>query len=223
VGKAEVVRSWKPALRELGFQYRDNMFQLAETREQWLQLAVSIQKSSRADAYKINPTILLQSPFTAAPTQSILVLANLRGDGIHLHVKADSWWPPETLPAALEALRRHALPWFRDVGQATFMAGRVEVSIQERKSLIDVLEPLTPDEENAIARAWPQAVRSDTRPSAATLRDASILHYLAGNGTLAVERTRQWLARLNPDDEAGQREAHAQLAALALPPSTRMM
>jgi hypothetical protein len=190
------------------------MFHLEQTRARHLQFAVSIQKRSHADSYKINPSILLRSPFEEASPQSLLVLANLRMDGVHLHVNEESWWAPERLPQALDALKRHALRWFSEWGTATFLVKKVEASIHERKTLIDVLEPLTAEQESAIARAWPQTLRADVRAGPAIFHFASVLHYLDGNRGMAVTRTRDWLGRLGPGDNVAKGHALAQLAVL---------
>jgi hypothetical protein len=201
-------------MRANGFLYRDNMFQLAETTEDYLQFGVSIQKNSYADSYKINPSILIHSPFVETTKQQLLLMANLRRDGIYLHECAESWWPRESLPMALDSLKRLALPWFREWGKATFLVEKIEIAIRERKHLINVFEPLTQEQERAIAQVWHRPAEANWRVPAMTFYYASILHYLVGNREMAITRTKDWLERLGPQDKAEMDKAQAQLTAL---------
>jgi hypothetical protein len=214
LGKADVVKQWRPEMRAIGFLYRDNMFQLAATTEENLQFCVSIQKNSYATSYKISPSILLRSPFVETTKQQVLLMANLRRDGIYLHERTESWWPPESLPDALDLLKRLALPWFREWGNATFLAAQVEIAIRERKHLINVFEPLTQEEQAAIARVWYTPADPNWRVPAVIFRYSSILHYLAGNRPMAITRTKDWLERLDPHDKTERHQAQAQLTAL---------
>jgi hypothetical protein len=203
-------------MRANGFLYRDNMFQLAETTEDYLQFGVSIQKNLYANSYKINPSILIRSPFVETTKHQLFLMANLRRDGIYLHERTESWWPPESLPEALDLLKRLAFPWFREWGKPGYLAEKIEVAIRERKNLIEVIEPLTAEQEEAIARAWPRPAEAERRVPPRTFFYASILHSLAGNREMAVIRTKDWLECLGPDDKAERDKAQAQLTALKL-------
>jgi hypothetical protein len=214
LGKADVVKRWRPEMSAIGFLYRDNMFQLGETTEDYLQFGVSIQKNSYANSYKINPSILIRSPFVETTKQQLFLMANLRRDGIYLHERTESWWAPESLPEALDLLKRLALPWFREWGKATFLVEKVEIAIRERKHLINVFEPLTQQQEEAIAQVWHRRADPNWRVPAMTFRYASILHYLAGNREMAITRTKDWLARLDSDNKTERDNAQAQLTAL---------
>jgi hypothetical protein len=90
----------------------------------------------------------------------------------------------------------------------------VESSIQKRKNLIEVLEPLSPEEEEAIHSVWGRPLSGDKAVPALTFYYASILHYLDGNRVKAITRTKDWVARLGPDDNAEKITAQAQLASL---------
>jgi hypothetical protein len=190
------------------------MFQLNETKEQYLQFGVSLQKSSHADSYKVNPSLLIRSPFLESSGQELFLLANLRGDGIHLHVRTESWWPAESLHMALEKLKRFAIPWFREWGRPAFLAEKTEMAIRERKNLIDVFEPLDSEQKAAIARAWPLPADTETRVPAKTFFYAAILHYLTGNKEMATTRTKDWLERVSPENKAEKDKAQAQLTSL---------
>src|SRR5580704_5204497 len=214
MGKADVVKDWRPELRALGFVYRNNMFQLDETKSQYLQFGISIQKNSHTDSYKVNPSLLIRSPFLESPKQELFLLANLRGDGIHLHVRTESWWPTESLQVALDALKCFAIPWFREWGRPAFLAEKTEMAIREGKNLIDVFEPLTPEQKATIARAWPLSADTETRVPAKTFFYAAILHYLTGNKEMAITRTKDWLGRVSPDNKAEKHKAQAQLTSL---------
>ena len=113
MGKADVVKKWKPEMKELGFVYRDIMFQLKETIEQPLHFTISIKRNLHSETYMIHATILIKSPFAQDSSWQVLVMGAFRPDGIYLHVRNENWWPPESLPEALNAVRRFALPWLK--------------------------------------------------------------------------------------------------------------
>jgi hypothetical protein len=210
LGKAELIKEWKPHMRLLGFSYSDNMFQLAKTRAEFLQFAISVQKNMRADTYKINPSILLRNPFIPPHEQDLLVLANLRRDGVYLHVTTASWWPTDTLAEALDSLKQHALPWYEAWGRPEHLVKVLEAAIREKRRLIDIAEPL-PDEATRVPWLQPE-VPARVPPS--YLRDAAVLQYLNGNLDLARLRTREWMSSLGPSEDAERNKASAQLAAL---------
>jgi len=86
-----------------------------------------------------------------------------------------------------------------------------QIAIRERKHLIDVLEPLSSEQREAIARVWPRPADSDWRVPPMTFYCASILHYLAGDREMAILRTKDWLARLDPDNINEREQAQTQL------------
>ena len=201
-------------MKALGFSYKGNMFQLEETTKLILRFGISIQKNSYADSYKISPSILICNPFMQSPKLQLFLLANLRREGIYLHEGTQSWWTLESLPEGLELLKRFAVPWFREWGNAALLAEKVEVAIRDHKHLIDAFEPLTPEQEEAIARVWPRPVDPNWRVPPRTYYYASILHYLAGDRQMAITRTQDWLSRLGPENRAEKDQAQVQLAAL---------
>src|SRR5580765_4369571 len=101
-------------MKVLGFVYRDNMFQLKETIDWPLHFIIAIQRNLHSDTYMVHNTILIKSPFAQDSTWQVLVSGSLRPDGIYLHVRNENWWPPESLPEALNGVKRFALPWFRE-------------------------------------------------------------------------------------------------------------
>jgi hypothetical protein len=214
MGKTEVVKAWKPELRVMGFLYGNNMFQLDETKDKCIQFGLSIQKNTYAESYKINPTIFIRSPLVENARERVLLLANLRQDGIHLHVRNESWWFPNALPEALEALKLYALKWFKEWGQVGFLLEGVERAITERKSLIEVFEPLPGAKQELTAETCLRHASSEKRIAPMNLQYASILHYLAGDQTKAVDRTADWLASISPIEEGDRKEAMAQLSVL---------
>jgi hypothetical protein len=214
LGKADVVKQWKPGMKALGFTYRGNMFQFVETTDQYLQFAISIQKNLHSDTYLIHHSVLIRSPFVTDSRRDVLVDGSLRSNGIHLHCFTDSWWPRESLPKALDLLKRLALPWFREWGNAAFLIEKVEIAIRDRKHLINIFEPLTQEQEEAITQVWHRPADPNWRIPAMTFYYASILHYLAGNREMAITRTRDWLERLGPQDKAEKDRAQAQLTFL---------
>lgn len=214
MNKEDIARTWKPQILPLGFAYRDRMFQLKETIDEHVQFAISIQKNVHDVTLKINPSIFLRNPFQTEPRQEVLILASLRKDGIHFRVTSDSWWVPESLPQALEALKQHAIPWFRRWGKVEFLAEKMEAAIGERKDLIDVLEPLTTQDKQEIARVWGRPEHSQRRLAPIALYYASILHFLAGKKDMAIRRAEDWMALISPREEAERAAALAHLSAL---------
>jgi hypothetical protein len=211
LGKVDVVKAWKPEMNALGFVYRGNMFQLQETIDQPLHFAISIQRNLRSETYMIQPTILIKSPLEQDSRWQVLVMGKLCPNGVYLHVRNGAWWPPETLPEALDGVRSFAVPWFRAWGKTSFLVEKHEIAIRERKHLIDVLEPLSSEQREAIARVWPRPADSDWRVPPMTFYCASILHYLAGDREMAILRTKDWLARLDPDNINEREQAQTQL------------
>jgi hypothetical protein len=211
LGKADVVKAWKPELKALGFVYRDNMFQLKETIDQPLHFTISIQRNLHSETYMIHTMILIKSPLSQDSSWHVLVSGKLRPHGIFLHVRNENWWKPESLTEALDGLKRFALPWFRKWSEASFLAENHEVAIRERKHLFEVFEPLSREQEELIARVWHRPEVSEIRAPSSVFFHASVLHYLAGNRELAIARTRDWLANLGPGEKSEREQAQAQL------------
>lgn len=210
--KADVVKAWKPELRALGFVYRGKIFQFAETLEQSLQLNIFMQRNIYEDSYQTGPEVLIRSPLISASKLEVLLSANLQPMGIQFHARNETWWPPARLPDALAGLMRHVLPWFQVWGSPEFLVERFEMTIEQHKPLIKVIEPLSPEEEELLQRGWPRT--GEWRVPAMIFHYASILHYLVGNKEMSIRRTEDWLSRLRPDEQAERSEAKTQLAAL---------
>jgi spermidine synthase len=49
----------------------------------------------------------------------LVLLGNLRPNGILLHVARSSWWTPDALKEAMGALKRYVLEWHHRVGLRT--------------------------------------------------------------------------------------------------------
>lgn len=214
LGKADVVKGWRPELKALGFVYRDIMFQLKETIDQPLHFTISIQRNLHSETYMIHAMILIKSPFSQESSWQVLVSGKLRPNGIYLHVRNENWWTPESLPEALDGVKRFALPWFREWSEVSFLAEKHEVAIRERRYLFEVFEPLSPEQEEAIARLWPRPAVNEIRIPPRVFFHASILHYLEGNREMAIIRTKDWLAHLGPNEKSEREQAQAQLASL---------
>jgi hypothetical protein len=196
----------------MGFLYKNSIFQLAKTKDEFLQFAVSIQRSTRADTYKINPSIILRNPFMQFPEQELLVLANLRKDGVHLHVTTSSWWPPDALEDALCLVKRHAFPWYEKWGRPERLAQMLDTSINSNKDLINVMEPLA---ERDTTPPWKQPNPSFKRVPGKYFYHAAVLHYLSGNTELARSRTNDWLNSLSAREGTERAKAIAQMSALS--------
>lgn len=190
------------------------MFRLQETKDKCLQFGVSIQRNLYEESYKISPSILIESPFAKTPRRGLLVLGNLRKDGIYLHERTESWWPPESLPDALISLKSYFLPWFEQWRNPGLLLERLETSIEKRMALMDVIEPLSAEQESALQRAWPQVKDNEQRVPVLSYFAASILHHLVGNKEMAIQRTEDWFNRLSPNDQAERHEAMEQLSML---------
>jgi hypothetical protein len=202
-------------MKELGFVYRDIMFQLKETIDQPLHFTISVQRNLHSDTYMVHTTILIKSPLAQNSRWQVLIMGKLRPNGIYLHVRDENWWPPESLVEALDGVRRFALPWFREWGDASFLVAKHEIAIRERKHVIDVLEPLSLEQRQPITRVWPRPADPNWQAPAQTFYFASILHYLTGNREMAIVRTKDWLARLDPNRQKDERtQAQAQLNSL---------
>lgn len=214
MGKAEVVKAWKPELGTLGFVYRDNMFRYVETLENSLQLTIFVQKNSYEDTYQTGPEILIRSPLLKMSRWRVFLSANLRPGRIRFHSHTESWWPPGKLADALVALKRLVVPWFERWGDARILVEKVELSIERRIPLIEAVEPLSPEQEEAIQHAWPHILNSNPAVPVISYFSASVLHYLVGNKEMSIRRTEDWIRRLGPNDESERAEALNQLSAL---------
>ena len=209
--KSGVLKQWKSELKALGFAYTNRMFMYERREAQYLQFGVSIQKNIHDTTSKINPSILFRNPWVDDSDPELLLLGNLRADGIFLHVAGSSWWPEDALPEALGHLKKFALPWFQTVGRVAFLAETWETAIRETRGVVDVMEPLP---ESVTALPWgPPPPR---RVGSMRFYEAAILHHLNGNRDKAVQRTKDWLGALSATDQAGRTQALAQLEKLSL-------
>ena len=212
--KAEIDKKWKPDLKARGFVYRDNMFQLQETTNQPLHFTISLQRNLHSETYMVHTMVLIKSPFAQDSRWQVLVSGKLRPNGIFLHVRKENWWPPESLPEALDGVKPLALPWFREWGEASFLVEKHEIAIRERKHLFEVFEPLSREQEELISRVWHREEVNEIRLPSSIFFHASILHYLAGNREMATVRTKDWLAQLGPHEKNEREQAQAQLNSL---------
>lgn len=213
MAKAQIVKVWKPALRELGFVYRDLMFQLRT--DQSLQPAISIQRNLHSDSYLVHIDILIKNPLSTELPRQLLVDGKLRPDGVYLHVAQSSWWPLNVMTEALKGIKQYALPWFSKWCDPAFLVEKHEIAISERKHLFTVLEPLTLEQEETIRRVWHRrAHHEQARVPPAVFHHASVLHFLNGNREMAIQRTKDWLEQLNPQELAEHRHAENQLKML---------
>ena len=203
------MKAWQSELKALGFVYTNRMFMYEANEPQFLRFGVSVQKNVHDTSSKINPSLLFVNPLIEGSGPELVLLGNLRPDGIFLHTARSSWWPEDTLPEALKALRNFALPWFRKVGRVDYQTEIVETAIREKRTVVDVMEPLP---ESITALPWGP-------PPASTVGwglfyESAVLHYLNSNRDKAIERTRDWLNALPAADQARRADAFAQLAKL---------
>ena len=209
--KAEVIKNWKPALKSLGFTYQKGVFYLGSAKEDFLQFLISIQKNLYSDTYKINPSIVLRSPFEPNSEQRLLILANLRANGVFLHVSNASWWPVDSLTEALETLKNNVTSWFQEWGRPQRLAEIFERAIREEKNIIDIAEPLPAE---ATQVPWRQEAPAKRPAPPMYYEYASILHYLSHDTSRSLARTRDWIRSLGPDEEALIKKAQHQLSIL---------
>ena len=128
---SRVLKQWKSELKTLGFAYQNCMFMYERRESQFLQFGVSVQKNIHDTSSKINPSVLFSNPWVEGSDPELLLLGNLRANGVYLHVARSSWWPEDALPDALRSLKKYALPWFQRVGRVAYMAETVETAIHE--------------------------------------------------------------------------------------------
>ena len=214
MGKAEIVKEWKPEMKALGFVYRDLMFQLKEGMEQSLQFAIVIQRNLHSDTYLIHFKILLNNPFSTALRPEVLVNGHLRPEGVYLHVYKSSWWPREFMPEGLAGVKRHAMSWFRKWSDPSFLVEKHEVAICNRQNLIEVFEPLKPEQVDAFRRIWHRPNHDEVGLSPAIFHHTAVLHFLNGNLEMAIRRTKDWLEQIDPNEAVGRRHAEIQLKLL---------
>ncbi len=205
-----MVRRWKPELKAFGFAFRNGLFWHEPREGGHLDLGVSVQRNIRSETYKINPSILFRNALRAGAPPELLVLGNVRADGIFLHVVRASWWPPEALADALGALKEHVIGWYRRVGRIDYLAAAAETAIREKASLVEVIEPM-----DRAATALPWAPDTPPRLGSAAFYHAAVFHYLNGDRERAIGRTRDWLAAVPAHDGAERTRAQAQLDALS--------
>ena len=200
--KQDIIKLWKPELKSLGFKFQDGMFWHEQSGT--LRLGVSIQKNIHNENFKINPTVILLNPLLKDSSPQVLLLGNLRKDGIYLHVNNSSWWPGESALAAAQYLGQYAFSWFQKYAKPDYLAHAAETAIREHKSLIEILEPLN---------AYAAALTSAPAPPQ-LLYFASVLHYLNGDKGKAIERTNDWLNSLSRSDVDTRRIAMNQLSSI---------
>ena len=206
---SRVLKQWKSELEALGFAYQNRMFMYERRESQFLQFGVSVQKNVHDTSSKINPSLLFSNPWVEGSDPELLLLGNLRADGIYLHVARSSWWAEDALPDALRGLKKYALPWFEKVGRVADLAEIVEAAIREKCSVIDVMEPLP---ESVTALPW--APPGPRRVGSGRFYESAILHSLSGNRDKAIQRTKDWLEALSATDKAGRTKALDQLEKL---------
>ena len=198
----------------MGFVYRESMFQLLETLEQPVHLILFVQKNVHGETYQAGPELLIRSPLLNTPRRRVLLTAHVLASGIRFHAPREVWWPTASLPEALAALKLYVLPWYRVWSSPSLLLEKIETSIEKRESLINVVEPLSPEQEDAMQRVWPRVF--DTKPAVPVISyfSASVLHHMVGNREMAIQRTEDWFNRLSPNDQAERAEAMEQLSAL---------
>ena len=207
----DVVKQWKPDLRSLGFALRGSVFRWnAAENDQYLFFDIAVQRNRNEETFKVNTMILAQNPLASGPEQVVL-MGNIRSDGVYLHISRDSWWRQPDLPRALEVLKTHAILWFKKHGNPEYLARVIEDAIEKKSDLTHVLEPL---DESMTALPW----RPKRTPVVAPrlYEWAALLHYLSKNRERAIERTNDWLSSL-PSDHRDRDLAAAQLRALTCP------
>jgi hypothetical protein len=214
VGKAEIVKDWKPELKALGFVYRDHMFQVQDRLEQSLQFAIALQRNLHSDTYLIHFEILIGNPFSSELRPEVLIHGHLRPEGVYLHVHKSSWWPRKDMSDALAHVKQHAMSWFRKWSDASFLVEKHEIAIRNRQNLVEVFEPLTAEQEDSLHKILHRPIRDEARVSPAVLRHAAVLHFLNGNREMAIQRTKDWLAQIDPDKTMERAQAEFQLKRL---------
>jgi hypothetical protein len=207
----EVVKNWKPELKRLGFVWTRGAFEFLDTRSKSVQLMISIQKNLHADTYKINPSIMFTNPFVGAGEPELFLLANLRRDGIYLHVTSASWWTVADLDLALAALKEYILPWFQEWGRPGKLVEVLETAIREEKTVLDAAESLP---EESTPAPWHHGIAAKIRITPVHFYQAAVLHYLNGDIAKAISRTRDWIASLGANESIDLGKAHTQLSIL---------
>jgi len=206
ISKQEILKQWKPELRAFGFRFQKGMFWYGS--HEWLQLNISIQRNLHQPTWKINVSIVIWSPFKQDAEPELLLMANLRSNGIYFHVAQSSWWTQEMLPAAFHSLKQKAIPWFEHYGKPEYLAQAFQTAILERKSVIDVVEPL-----DNPAPWMPNSSNAPPVPNR-LFYFLSLLHYFTGNREKAIQRSEDWLNSLAPNEVRARQDALQQLSLL---------
>ena len=215
MGKSEIVQQWKPGLRELGFVYKNGVFEHLATREKYLQFLIAIQRNSHSPNYKIGPTLVIRNPLLELVKPEVLLSANLRPDGIYLHGARTSWWLDDALPEAWASLEKHAIPWFEKMGRVGYLVEVLEKAIRDKTGPINILEPIDESAHPAWIKNWlPEKPLEARRVGPMFFYQSAVLHYLNGNRAKAIERTRDWSNSLGPENRNDRLRAAAQLDAL---------
>lgn len=206
ISKQEILKQWKAELRTLGFRFQKGMFWYGPN--DWLQLNISIQRNLHQPTWKINATIVIRNPFKQDGEPELLLMANLRCNGIYFHVTQSSWWTQEMLPTAFHLLKQEAIPWFEHYGKPEYLAQVFHTAILEGKNIIDVVEPL-----DNPAPWMPNTSKAPPVPSR-LFYFLSLLHYLSGNRDKAIQRSEDWLNSLAPSEVGARQDALQQLRLL---------
>ena len=220
MGKTEIVNRWKAELRSMGFVYRNGMFENLETQNRPVQFAIAIQWNTRSATYRISPTIVMCNPLCEPSKAQVLLSGTLHPDGIHLHQGGSSWWGEQSGAEAIDQLKQHAPGWFEKMGRTDYLAEVLETAIQNRTRPIHIIEPIDEDSYPDWVKDWlPEAPFEQRRVGSMFYYQAAVLHYLNGDTAKAIERTKDWLNSLGPENHSDRLIAILQLRALETRPN----
>jgi hypothetical protein len=208
--KSDVINTWKPEMRSLGFSFREGMFQLSRAAQLPIQFIVAVQRNLHENTFQFNPTIVLVNPLVEASTKEVLLRGKLCKEGIRLHALPSVWWQPIDLDDALLLFKARGISWFEEWGQAPFLSEKLEISIRDNKYFIEVLEPASG--ETILQELHSSRTVNYVTPT--TYYHASVLHYLSGNREKAIARTKDWLNHLGSGQIEQRARAESQLNTL---------
>jgi hypothetical protein len=215
MGKADVIKRWKPELKKLGFVYRRSMFLYRKTEDQAIQFGVSIQRSIHEARFKVHVTIILKNPLIDRPELEVLLGGNISREGARVHETNSTWWPENELGEALMFVKVHAMHWFDEHRVIQHLVDLFEEAISQRIGPEYVLQPIDESKYPAWYREWhPPVDTAERRVGPLYLYQTAVLHYLNGDHANAIARTKDWMEVIGPSDTVWRAKAENQLATL---------
>ena len=179
-------KEWTVPLKGLGFT-KDRLG-FTRVRDDVQQMIVS-QKNRYEPTFRIRATVAIRDPYERREEHEwqLVFHGYVCPSALRFFTVKESWWPPERLPQAIEAIKTYAVPWL----DSHFTAQEV---------LFDVEECLA---RNQSPSYYFEKLSEQVRVPLYFHHLASLLHLKLGDKKLSCKRAYEWLhvIRTNKNDE----------------------